>query len=159
MQPIETDIIDRVDGGLLRTPDPGCGSGNGISSMTSEREVLTAIFVFCVPESSRYDHDQLGRFDKASKGWTYWMATRPSTLPIAYPFPVGKQVIVLVCIFKGDSFDWSNEVWRFHFISSADGTRLTIRALTLLTTPGLLRSTIETFRSAVPKTYYIVPSR
>jgi len=33
---------------------------------------------------------------------TYWMATRPSTLPIAKPVPLGKQDITRVCHFNGD---------------------------------------------------------
>jgi len=33
---------------------------------------------------------------------TYWMATRPSTLPIAKPVLLGKQDITRVCHFNGD---------------------------------------------------------
>jgi hypothetical protein len=44
------------------------------------------------------------RESEASHKWgrTYWIATRPSTLPIANPVPLGKQDITRVCHFNGD---------------------------------------------------------
>ena len=42
------------------------------------------------------------RYTKAS-GRTYWMATRPSTLPIAKPVALGKHDMTRVCHFSGDS--------------------------------------------------------
>lgn len=39
---------------------------------------------------------------------TYWMATRPSTLPTAKPFAAGKQETTLVCHFNGDTIVYSH---------------------------------------------------
>ena len=45
-----------------------------------------------------------GEAKEVMRAWgkTYWMATRPSTLPVAKPVPLGKQDITRVCHFNGD---------------------------------------------------------
>ena len=74
--------------------------------MTSEGEVLAAVLIFRVSVILGKNEPMRNMLFFLT---THCIATRPSTLPIAYPLPAGdragKQVITRVCIFRGDSFD------------------------------------------------------
>lgn len=129
------------------------------------------------PISSCISHSPKPQAQKR-KGRTHWIATLPSTLPIAYPFPPGKQVISLVCIFKEDSFIYCIErrvddgyQLDFHYANGQTSRRIgtkpflsfyssaqtikqpNTKKLTFITTPGFaLKSTTPICLSAVPNT-------
>ena len=96
MDRVEGYIVDGVDKGLV------LGGWRLVTSVTLEGEVVGRILLFNIPIRGKMDSGNDGEKGRGGRN-THWMATRPSILPTAKPFALGKQDTTRVCHFSGDT--------------------------------------------------------
>ena len=83
-----------------------------VASMSLKRKLKVINENYCASFSSTYLEETLRKINRDFM-MTYWMATRPSTLPTAKPLLTGlvvKHETTRVCHFKGDTIVYTSRI-------------------------------------------------
>lgn len=97
MYRMKGNVVDRVDQGLILS------RGSLVATVAFEGEVVRSILLLDVSGQELSSRGQPTSGEGCAEEFgTHWMATRPSMLPTAKPFALGKQETTRVCHLSGD---------------------------------------------------------